>query len=501
MKDSVIQELEADPAFARRRRMMMSTFILRMFLIGAEYSVILPSVWLYVKSMMSDSWIIKPAWVMGVIVAIYPLSAMISLPISGIIYDKTRKTREIIFVLNIFQIMGNIIYAIPSSIWNPLLGRLIAGIGEGFIASVVGEVSISYLEKHRTGMLSLMELGRVLGLILGPSLNFFIYKADYRIETSLGTWHLNNATLPGVILACGWILHSIITLLCVTNVSKSIMDKKSESTELLNKQPVDSEKKVPVDDGIIMEGVSLDTDKDGLIKEPQDVGSVTESVTSIEDKESPSFIDTCVDLFAFDFFVLFFVDIILWTAQDIFEVLLPLVTEEEFGWSQQYVGLVYVIGGIELTVIFILMYALGHKYPVQDSYLIILSLFFTLWSMALMILETYVQTLLSKQLVFAGICVLVFASIPLNLVACKALLTKIIEPERQGVVQGLFSSITRIALIIGPMLGSIAFPHRVIFAIVMAVCCVGGKVGMFLSLPSFKRRQEDMHIKRCVLDE
>ena len=154
-------------------------------MIGVEYSVVLPSALLYMETFNVSSVF------MGLVIAAYPFAGMISLPIFGWIYDKTKKTKQLILLLNLFQIVGNILYAIPYSKWLPLSGRFIAGLGDGFIACAIGEIANIYPKSSRTAIMSLLELGRVLGLILGPTINFFIGKRTYY----LGKWRLDYATL------------------------------------------------------------------------------------------------------------------------------------------------------------------------------------------------------------------------------------------------------------------------------------------------------------------
>ena len=67
---------------------------------------------------------------------------------------------------------------------------------------------------------------------------------------------------------------------------------------------------------------------------------------------------------------------------------------------------------------------------------------------------------------------MVFTSIPFNIVAIKTFISKITNPETQGFVQGLYASITQIALIGGPILGSLVFRERQKYGIVSSVFVV-----------------------------
>ena len=89
---------------------------------------------------------------------------------------------------------------------------------------------------------------------------------------------------------------------------------------------------------------------------------------------------------------------------------------------------------------------------------------------------------------FLIICFLVFFSVPLNLVASKSLLTKITRPETQGFTQGVYSSVSRIALIFGPLLGSSAFHSLALFGSLMALGNVVSFVWLLLCLNRIKLR-------------
>ena len=130
--ENIFPKIESDPWFILKRRLLTVAFSIRLFMKGVEYSVILPSVLLYMKTFDANSVF------MGLVIAAYPFAGMISLPIFGWIYDKTKKTKQLILLLNLFQIVGNILYAIPLSKWLPLSGRFIAGLGDGVYSMCYG---------------------------------------------------------------------------------------------------------------------------------------------------------------------------------------------------------------------------------------------------------------------------------------------------------------------------------------------------------------------------
>ena len=479
--EKYIQLAETDPFFVIKRRLLCIAFGLRMFFIGVEYSVILPSALLYMETFNVS------AVMDGFVIAAYPFAGMLALPIFGRIYDKTRKTRELILLLNSFQIIGNVIYAIPFSKWLPLSGRFIAGLGDGFLACATGEIMHIYPKSSRTGIISLLELGRVLGLIIGPAINFFIGKKTYY----LWTWRLDYATLPGVIMALGWIIMQIVTMCLVFNLSKDMLetfpsDKKENKMSDMDTDRFEGSTKHEV-------GWAFD---DTFYLIGNDEGMKEECETSLTDEkdenEMVSIKSALKEFCTPEFLILAYVDIVLWTSQTEFEILLPYVTEFDYGWTPSWTGLIYMIGGFELIVIFIALYYIDQHYVTRDTYLLLLSLFLTQVSLGLLICEGVPSKLKYRVIVFAFICLLVFTSIPFNLVASKSLISKIARPQTQGFIQGIYASVTRVALIVGPIIGSLVFHKREIYGIVASVVCINAIIGLMLCMNRLHRKEDDM---------
>jgi len=492
LKEKAILKMEAsDPLFLLKRRLLVLAFAIRMFFIGVEYSVILPSCLLYMKTFDVSNVF------MGLTVAAYPFAGMISLPIFGRIYDRTKRTRELLILLNFLQIVGNIIYAIPLSKWLPLSGRFLAGLGDGFLACAIGEITYTYPKSYRTGIFSIMELGRVLGLVLGPAITFFIGKKTYYVWR----WRLDYATLPGVIMAFGWLLYEMLTMCFVFNVSKemaetvSLMEDLSEcSSDDDSTNSVDrmcSFEHTDPEDKVFYYKDSETTELvDKEIKENQD--QEVDSKKSPSDEDKTSLKSAFKELMSVEFLLLFYVDCVLWLAQTEFEILLPYVTEFEYHWAPKWTGMVYMVGGVELIIIFLTLYYVCSKCAIRDSYLLILSSVLTMASTGLLIYEGVPKSINDRVIVFIFICLLVFTSIPFNLVASKAILSKICRPESQGFIQGFYASVTRIALIAGPIIGSMVFHHRQIYGIVASVASFIAAFGVLLCIPRLNKREDEM---------
>lgn len=106
------------------------TICLFAFMTGVEYAVILPTAFVYVKTMTNADIYI------GLILSSYSISGSIAGIIMGKISDMTGKVKILILVSTVFEIGGNILYFATKNIHIVLLGRLIAGVGMGAVPPV-----------------------------------------------------------------------------------------------------------------------------------------------------------------------------------------------------------------------------------------------------------------------------------------------------------------------------------------------------------------------------
>lgn len=490
--DSIIQNLEKkNMSFVWKRRLTVTAFCIRMFLIGVEYAIILPSVWLYLKTFNVKTWFL------GLIVAAYSVAAMISLPIVGRLYDKTRRTKEILLAMNTFEFLGSLIYALPFSPWLLLTGRFLAGLGDGFFAAANGEITQVYPASKRIGVFALLEVGRVVGVTLGPSLNFFLEDVDFYISK----WHIFYGPAPGLFMAVVWLLMQLVTFFMVFDLSKNEVEEEMEHfTEIkleTKKRPDEPDKYQiietkfddPEDKGQLKHENCQD-DKSPLLSSPK-LKSRRRSASE-DEPDAPSLQEAIMELCSIEILAVFYADLFLWLAQTEFEVLAPLFTQEDFKWKEKYLSGVYIVGGCELVIIFVIIWYIGGKMKVDDSFMLLFSLCLTTCSLLLLIVYEAKRTSHTAGIIiFLLTCFLVFFSVPLNLVASKSLLTKITRPDTQGFTQGVYSSVSRIALIAGPIMGSAAFNNLALFGALMALGNVVAFVWLLLCLNRIRKRVEE----------
>ena len=138
----VRNRFDATAFLQMKKKLLIAACFARMFFSGVEYSVIFPTAYLYMKSFSDDKIF------MGLVIAAYPFSSMVSLPIFGYLYDRTRRIRELMIILNMFQMVGNIVYSLHFSIWLPIFGRLIVWYWR-WICGMLNRRNYIALSKHQ----------------------------------------------------------------------------------------------------------------------------------------------------------------------------------------------------------------------------------------------------------------------------------------------------------------------------------------------------------------
>ena len=393
-RDTRFDELEKDKVFLRKRKLTLTVFVMRMFLLGVEYAVVLPSIWLYLKRFN-----VKP-WFLGVVVAVNPAAGVILLPITGRLFDKTRRTRALILIMNIFEIIGNIIYSLGLSKWCVFIGRMFSGFGDGFYVIATSEIVFTYPVSKRTGIYSLLELGRFLGITFGPAVNFMLAKIDF----SVGSWCIDKGTSPGIFMAVLWILLQVVIVYFVTDLSR-FMDKHVRNFNSLKKiETPDSpmlDEKGEQETSLCDSGIEIAVEKEQsplpnggahvrsmhskfnestgdvfVILHHGDDG-IAENEEYMEDNEisenkeykerrtsgyikyvkPDQYIKTDImkiaqQLCTKEILVLFYSDLVLWLAITEFELFLPLITQEDYGWKETDTSIIYIVGGVWLMFVF-----------------------------------------------------------------------------------------------------------------------------------------------------
>ena len=211
--------------FTEKRNLTLVAFSTRMFFMGVEYAVIFPSVWLYLKIFHVDY------WYLGLVLSAYNMVGIVSTALVGHLVDISRKVRFTGFLWNLAEISGNFIYAMPFNVSLPLIGRMVAGFGEGFISAMWGELARVTTKEQRTRYFAILKGSNLLGAAVGPAFNLFLKEIHFNI----GDWPIDYRTSPGFVMGLIWLVVTVLMLVCVFDLSWEL--KNNPDYQLLIEEP------------------------------------------------------------------------------------------------------------------------------------------------------------------------------------------------------------------------------------------------------------------------
>ncbi|XP_076133820.1 major facilitator superfamily domain-containing protein 8-like [Alosa pseudoharengus] len=189
--------------YRRKKKLTYFTIGLIFLFSGIEYAVILPTIWRYLQTLGAAPYFL------GLGLSAFSLSGLLSGPLFGLWSDRTRTTKKIILIANLFEIVGNFMYFMGYSKWLLLASRLTAGIGTGAGSSIFGFLTRSTAPEDRSTVFAAVMACRQAGLLIGPAFNLFLRLFDFQ----LGPFVVNKYTSPGLFMCFMWILLQVAVML------------------------------------------------------------------------------------------------------------------------------------------------------------------------------------------------------------------------------------------------------------------------------------------------
>ena len=174
---------------------------LRFFLGGFETYCIVPTAWLYIKSLDQTTFFL------ALVVSAYDAGAIIGGPLFGFMTDRLGNPRSIFICCCAMKIVAYVVYSINLSAYFPLFGRLVAGLGSGGTAILLGQIALQTDEESRGKSFVFLEGVYCLGSAFGPGIGSFI-----TFRTNILGWEINEGNSPGIILSIIWLLFVVSTL-------------------------------------------------------------------------------------------------------------------------------------------------------------------------------------------------------------------------------------------------------------------------------------------------
>jgi hypothetical protein len=93
---------------------------------------------------------------------------------------------------------------------------LFKGVGLGVISCTFSDVIKTTSISERSPILSKIMIGRQIGMILGPAINFILIK----VNVNIGSYLLNNLSAPGFLMALAWTFLELLVLFFYKNLNE-----------------------------------------------------------------------------------------------------------------------------------------------------------------------------------------------------------------------------------------------------------------------------------------
>ncbi|XP_033870564.1 major facilitator superfamily domain-containing protein 8 isoform X1 [Acipenser ruthenus] len=210
---------------------------LTMFLSSVGFSIVITSIWPYLKKIDLTA----DASFLGWVVAAYSVGQMVASPIFGL-WSNYRPRREPLIVSIFINVAANILYAyvhIPHSHnkYYMLAARTCVGLGAGNVAVVRSYVAGATTLNERNSAMANMSASQALGFILGPVLQACMsFIGERGVTWELIDLQLNMYTAPALLGALFGVVNIVLVIAvlrehCVDDLERSFNNINSISEE------------------------------------------------------------------------------------------------------------------------------------------------------------------------------------------------------------------------------------------------------------------------------
>ncbi|XP_041946475.1 major facilitator superfamily domain-containing protein 8 [Alosa sapidissima] len=431
----------------QKKKLSFITIGLIFLLSGIEYAVILPTIWMYLQILDA------PPYFLGLGLSAFSLSGLLSGPLFGHWSDRTRKTKTILLLSNVFEIIGNFMYFIGYSKWLLLSSRLVAGIGAGAGSSIFGYLTRNTVSGDRAQVFAAVMACRQAGLLIGPAFNIFLRLCDFK----LGPFVVNKYTSPGLFMCGMWLLLQLAVALLYWDLPptesselQTVVRPKQRGDEEEEEEPLMGAEEEPSD---TYGAVIIDPEQSETRCSPRRLSPPPPSPASPKAEEPDPFEDFSArkEFLREEVIVLLTAQFITLFNQTALETMVTPLTQRYFGFGELGNSVMYSLCGVEVILGFFFVRWLSCR--VADRMVLAVGLVICavacVWCLLFLAKP---RGGYSVELSEFGIGVfLQLLGLPFVAVAQVTLFSKVTAEKTQGFSQGVRRSIGGVATILGPL--------------------------------------------------
>lgn len=179
-------------------------FLIQSTLLGISYSIIWPTLWIYVKNGFQLSFQVRNL-VYGLAFVAYPIASILS---AYLVEGTKLSTKCVIMLLGCAEIVGNLIFSLNYHPSLLIIGRFIAGLGDAFYVILMRDMKAKHgYTKNQTMTMECLA-AFILGVILSPGINVITTYVPFKLYT----WHVNAYNYPGLSISVLFIIMEFIVL-------------------------------------------------------------------------------------------------------------------------------------------------------------------------------------------------------------------------------------------------------------------------------------------------
>ena len=480
----------------KKRRHTLIGFVIVGTIVGIDYSFMFTTLYRYLKDMIKTD---KPGVFYGLIIGIYCMASTMFGLILARWVDRYRKVKLFTIIVLILQIIGIILYVIPTSVVYAMVGRFICGIGDPYTSVCSGEVVRIYNQEEGTSAIWWLAACYSLGFMIGPVFVFFFKNVDFYIAGI----HFNQLNSVGILVA-GFLIIALIAVYFLIHDCSAIIDLKmylkengrlntgidditteipvekstfkskvSEAKFTLNPSCTQVEKNCSSDGFTLIPEKRCPTNSERILllnKDENDLSVKNNSANySVNDggsaqmtrsweTESMSSI-LCALLTNVDALLMYISTSVFVYSLFALDVILPLLSDVVLHWSLTALTVILVANGI----VYFALILISSKYCVTDRtvyYLLIISITSVILTFVIIILIKQFNGDLTASVVMMAIFVVLWAlGWVVEEVLIRCTLAKMVPSTCQSFTEAIRNSVSRLSMILAAITVPLSLPY------------------------------------------